>query len=113
MEQQTQQVLEWLKGQEGQTLVIEKNELDDRDVVYFELNGVDVREEGGSIDDYLEPALILQGYGSTENADGDLVQLPGETYEIVTAGLSVSRSQDSGVELQTDRARYSLSLSEQ
>ncbi|WNS45078.1 hypothetical protein [Paenibacillus sp. MMS20-IR301] len=110
MEQNVQRLMEWLEAQPEASLVIEKQELDDLDTVHFNLNSVDYRNADDVIDEYLSSALILRGSGSTLNADGELVPLPQPSYEIAVNGLKVIALAEDHVELQTDRAKYSLVL---
>lgn len=111
MEQSVQQVMDWLTAKVNQTIVIKKQELEDLDTVHFSLENVDYRNAEDTIDDYLDSALILRGTGSTLNSDGDLVSLPQPNYEIAVSGLKVNNFKENQVELQTDRAKYILSLS--
>lgn len=111
MEQNVQKLIDWLEAQEHATLVIKKQELDDLDTVHFNLEAVDYRNADDVIDEYLDSALILRGSGNTLNADGELVPLPQHSYEIAVSGLKLNTVTDDNVELQTDRAKYSLTLS--
>lgn len=110
MEQAVQIIMDWLNAQEGKTIVIKKQELEDLDTVHFNVETVDYRSAEDTIDDYLDDALILRGSGSTLNADGELVPLPQQSYEIAVQGLKVNSSAADRAELQTERAKYEISL---
>ncbi|NUU59475.1 hypothetical protein [Paenibacillus agri] len=109
MEQQVQQLSDWLNTQVNKTILIEKQELSDTDTIHFKLEGVDYRDADDVIDDYLDSALILRGSGSTLNRDGELVRLPQANYEIAVSGLRLNHSDAEAAEVQTDRAHYTLS----
>lgn len=111
MEQNVQKLKEWLTSEVNETIIITKEELNDLDTVHFSLESVDYRDSEDTIDDYLGDALILRGSGSTLNADGDLVPLPQQSYEIDVSGLKLHTIEADKVELQTDRAKYTLALS--
>ncbi|WP_042198692.1 hypothetical protein [Paenibacillus camerounensis] len=110
MEQAVQQLKDWLNSESGQTVVITKQELDDVDTVHFSLESVDYRGAEEVIDDYLGDALILRGSGNTLNGDGELVPLPQPSYEIAVSGLQLHSAEAERAELQTDRAKYTLSF---
>ncbi|AHV97603.1 hypothetical protein [Paenibacillus sabinae] len=110
MEEHVQMLADWLNGHTGGTIVIEKQELEDQDKVFFKLDRVDYRDASSVIDDYLDSALILHGTGSTMNADGELVNLPLHSYEIAVSGLAFASADESRVQAQTDRAKYTLAL---
>ncbi|MFD1774643.1 hypothetical protein [Paenibacillus rhizophilus] len=110
MEEHVQLLADWLNGHTGGTIVIEKQELEDRDKIYFKLERVDYRDADDVIDDYLDSALILHGTGSTMNADGELVSLPLQSYEIAVSGLAFTSADETRVQAQTDRAKYTLAL---
>lgn len=110
MEQSVQKIMDWLTSHLNGTIVIEKKELRDLDKVHFKLESVDFRNAADVIDEYLGSALILRGFGSTLNADGELVSLPHSTYDIAVDGLRIEDIGDSKVEITTDRARYILSI---
>ncbi len=103
------QLQEWLNRYTGTTLVIEKQELDDTDIVHFVLSDVDERSQDNEIDDYLESALLLRGEGRTQNAEGESVPVPGDTYEIITNDLRIDEINDEHVHLTTERATYKVS----
>lgn len=111
MEQNVQKLIDWLEAPEHATLVIKKQELDDLDTVHFNLDTVDYRNAEDVLDEYLGSALILRGTGNTLNADGELVPLPQPNYEIAVSGLRLNTIAEDNVELETDRAKYSLALS--
>ncbi len=110
MERTEQQLLDWLNEHVNETVVLEKQELDDLDTIHFKLESVDYRNAEAVIDDYLGSALILRGSGSTLNGDNELVPLPQHNYEIAVAGLHIESIREDKVELKTDRAKYALSL---
>lgn len=110
MEQPVQELKEWLASEVNETIVITKEELNDLDTVHFSLEHVDYRNSEDTVDDYLDDALILRGSGSTLNADGELVPLPQQSYEIAVSGLKLHTIEADKVELQTDRAKYTLAL---
>ncbi|WP_151736375.1 hypothetical protein [Paenibacillus tengchongensis] len=110
MEPTVQLLKDWLEAQVGATLVITKQELEDKDIVHFHLETVEFRDAESTLDDYLDSALILKGSGNTMNADGDLVPLPQSTYEIAVEGLKVVSSSEHGAELKSERAKYTLSV---
>jgi hypothetical protein len=112
MEQAVQQLQEWLASEAGKTIVIEKQELEDVDTVHFSLESVDYRSSEDVIDDYLGDALILRGTGSTLNGDGELVPLPQPSYELAVSGLKVHSAEADKAELQTERARYTITIGE-
>ncbi|WP_150271659.1 hypothetical protein [Paenibacillus tepidiphilus] len=109
MEATVQKLKDWLEAQSGAMLVITKQELEDKDIVHFQLEAVEYRDAESTIDDYLDSALILKGSGNTMNADGDLVPLPQSTYEIAVAGLELENESGHTVKLQSDRGKYTLS----
>lgn len=110
MEEHVKLLADWLDEHTGETVVIEKQELDDGDKVYFKLGGVDYRDSDSVIDDYLDSALILHGTGSTMNGDGELVALPGTSYEIAVSGLSFGSAGSDKVTAKTERANYTLTI---
>ncbi|ANF96763.1 hypothetical protein [Paenibacillus bovis] len=103
-----QTLKDWLNKHKDNTIIIEKKELDDTDIVHFTLSDIDERNEDNEIDDYLESALLLRGEGVTQNADGEEVQVPRDTYEIITHDLRIDEISDSRVQLNTERAAYTL-----
>ncbi len=103
------QLQEWLNRYTGTTLIIEKQELDDTDLVHFTVSSIDERSQDNEIDDYLESALILRGEGRTQNDEGESVPIPGDTYEIITNDLRIDEINDEHVKLNTERAAYTLS----
>ncbi|MNO23546.1 hypothetical protein D3C76_133490 [compost metagenome] len=111
MDQSVLKLMDWLTAQAGETIVIEKQELNDLDTVHFNLETVDYRNADDVIDEYLDSALILRGTGNTSNRDGELVPLPQQSYEIAVSGLQLGNIDDNQVELRTERAKYSLSTS--
>lgn len=111
MEQTVQKLKEWLDSEINETIIITKEELNDLDIVHFSLENVDYRNSEDTIDEYLDDALILRGSGRTLNADGELVPLPQQSYEIAVSGLHLHTIEADKVELQTDRAKYTLALS--
>lgn len=111
MEQNVQKLIDWIEAQEAATLVIKKQELDDLDTVHFKVETVDFRNAEDVLDEYLGSAVILRGSGNTLNADGELVPLPQPSYELAVSGLQLNTIAEDHVELQTDRAKYSLTLS--
>ena len=112
MEQNVGMLSDWLNAHVNQTLVIEKYELSDRDIVHFNLEGVEFRSGEDTIDDYLENALVLRGTGNTLNADGEQVPLPQHSYEIVVTQLQMGPSDEKKLEVNTERAKYILSIEE-
>ncbi|QWU13936.1 hypothetical protein SAMN04487895_101193 [Paenibacillus sophorae] len=110
MEEHVQMLADWLNGHTGGTIVIEKQEMEDRDKVYFKLDRVDYRNADDVVDHYLDSALILHGTGSTMNADGDLVPLPLQSFEIAVTGLAFSSADEKRVQAQTERAKYTFTL---
>ncbi|WP_019910834.1 hypothetical protein [Paenibacillus sp. HW567] len=112
MDQNVQNLLDWLAAQAGATIVIKKQEMNDLDTVHFSLETVAYRNADDVIDDYLDSALILRGTGNTLNRDGEPVPLPQQNYEIAVSGLRLDTVEDSQVELRTDRGKYSISLVE-
>ena len=112
MEQNAGMLSDWLNTHLNQTLVIEKYELSDRDIVHFKLEGVEFRSGEDTIDDYLENALVLRGTGNTLNADGERVPLPQNSYEIVVSQLQMGPSDEKKLEVSTERAKYILSIEE-
>ncbi|WP_340023817.1 hypothetical protein MHI24_01605 [Paenibacillus sp. FSL K6-1096] len=111
MEPNVEKLMEWLNAHKEATLVIQKQELEDLDTVHFTVETVDYRNAEDVIDDYLDSAVILRGSGSTMNDDAELVPLPQPGYEIAVAGLKLHNVAEDQVDLQTDRAKYTLSLS--
>ncbi|MBW4080521.1 hypothetical protein [Paenibacillus sp. S150] len=111
MDQSVQRLMDWLTAQANETIVIDKQEMNDLDTVHFTLDTVDYRNADDVIDEYLDSALILRGSGSTLNRDGELVPLPQQNYEIAVSGLHLDAVDDSKVELRTERAKYSISTS--
>ncbi|WP_379127082.1 hypothetical protein [Paenibacillus sp. sgz500958] len=109
MEQNVEKLSQWLNTHIGHTLIIEKKELSDLDIVQFSLEAVDYRDAENVIDDYLDSAVILKGHGSTQNKDGDLVPLPQPTYEIAVSGLHVDANHEGSIQVDTERAKYVLS----
>lgn len=105
-----QQVQDWLEQQIGKILIIEKQELDDTDVIHFTLSAIDQRDQDNEIDDYLESALLLRGEGRTQNADGESVPVPSDTYEIITHDLRIDEATEQRIRLNTERATYTLSV---
>ncbi|MFD1888117.1 hypothetical protein [Paenibacillus wenxiniae] len=103
------QVQEWLNRYIGTTLIIEKQELDDTDIVHFTLSSIDERSQDNEVDDYLESALLLRGEGRTQNAEGESVPVPGDMYEIITHDLRIDEMNNEHVHLNTERATYKLS----
>lgn len=112
MEQAVQMLKDWLNDQAGTTIVIKKQELDDVDTVHFTVETVDYRSAEDTIDDYLDDALILRGSGSTLNADGELVPLPQPSYEIAIQGLKINSAAEDRADIQTERAKYEISLTQ-
>lgn len=112
MEQNTSKLMDWLDSHIEQTILIEKHELQDLDVVHFKLESVEFRSGEDSIDDYVDDALILKGDGNTLNKEGELVPLPLRTYEIAVKGLQLSPSDDKKLQAATERAKYILSIEE-
>lgn len=110
MEEHVQLLADWLNGHAGATVVIEKQELEDKDKVFFQLESVEYRDSDGSIDDYVDNALILHGTGSTLNADGELVNLPVKSYEIAVSGLSYETADENKVQARTERGQYTLTV---
>ncbi|ASA21746.1 hypothetical protein [Paenibacillus donghaensis] len=110
MEQAEQHIRDWLQSHLNATIIIEKQELEDLDKVYFHLKGIDYREAADVLDEYLDNALILQGSGSTLNADGEQVPLPQTNYELAVSGLLIESLQLNTVKLTTERAKYVLSV---
>ncbi|MEK5416995.1 hypothetical protein BSK49_22575 [Paenibacillus odorifer] len=110
MEQSIQQLMDWLNNHLNETIAIEKKELRDLDKVHFNLEAVDFRSADDVIDEYLGSALILRGFGSTLNADGELVSLPQSTYDLAVEGLQIVDLADRKAEITTDRANYTLSV---
>ncbi|WP_342435637.1 hypothetical protein NSS79_18555 [Paenibacillus sp. FSL L8-0436] len=111
MDQTVQKLIDWLDAHAITTIVIKKQELEDLDTVHFQLETVEYRTAEDTIDDYLDDALILRGSGNTLNADGELVPLPQHSYEIAVSGLRLDNLGEDNAELQTDRAKYALSIS--
>lgn len=111
MDQTVQKLIDWLDAHANKTIVIKKQELEDLDTVHFQLETVEYRTAEDTIDDYLDDALILRGSGNTLNADGELVPLPQHSYEIAVSGLHLDNLGEGNAELQTARAKYSLSIS--
>lgn len=112
MEQEVRILSDWLNTHVDQTLIIEKHELSDLDIVHFKLESVEFRNGEDTIDDYLDNALVLRGNGNTLNAAGELVPLPQHSYEIAVSGLRFSPSDDKRFQVQTERAKYILSIEE-
>ncbi|WP_410511102.1 hypothetical protein PaeBR_13395 [Paenibacillus sp. BR2-3] len=112
MEQSVEILSDWLNSHVNQTIVIEKHELADLDIVHFKLESLDFRSGEDTIDDYLDHALILRGSGNTLNKSGESVPLPQNSYEIAVSGLRFSPSDDKRFQALTDRAKYIFSLEE-
>lgn len=110
MEQSIQQLMDWLNKHLNHTIVIDKHEIRDLDKVLFNLEGVEFRSSEDVVDEYLGTALILRGNGSTLNADGELVALPQSTYDLVVDGLRIVNIEDNKIEINTDRAKYSITV---
>jgi len=112
MEQSVEILSDWLNSHINQTIVIEKHELSDLDIVHFKLESVDYRSSGATIDDYLDDALVLIGSGDTKNKSGELVPLPQNSFEIAVSGMRFSPSDDKRFQVDTDRAKYIFSIEE-
>ncbi|MDH6368988.1 hypothetical protein M2444_000766 [Paenibacillus sp. PastF-3] len=110
MEQSIQKLMDWINSHVNETIVIEKKELRDLDKIHFNLEAVEFRSAEDVIDDYLGSAIILKGFGSTLNADGELVSLPHSTYDLAIDGLRIEDIGDRKAEITTDRAIYTLSV---
>ncbi|KGE17204.1 hypothetical protein [Paenibacillus wynnii] len=112
MEQNVSMLSDWLNTHVEQTLVIEKHELEDMDIVHFKLESVEFRNGEDTVDDYLDNALVLKGTGNTTNADGERVPLPQHSYEIAVSGLNMGPSDEKKLQVNTKRAKYILSIEE-
>jgi len=112
MEQHVERLSGWLNAHVDHTIVIEKKELSDLDIVHFRLEEVAFRNAEDVIDDYLDSALILKGHGSTLNRDGELVPLPQPNYEIAVSGLHLGPLAEERIQVDTDRANYVLTVGE-
>ncbi len=99
----------WLQNQVNRSITIRKKEDGDSDVVRMQVDEVGYRPAADSIDGYTGgAALVIHGSGTIWSGQAE-APLPGGSYVISAAGLSVSGSSDAGLLLRTERAEYSLS----
>ncbi|AOZ94428.1 hypothetical protein [Paenibacillus crassostreae] len=110
MVQDVKKVTNWLNTHLDKTVIVQKIEQEDIDQVHIKLSQIDIRQTEEGSDDYEDNAIILKGTGSTMNRDGNLEPLPQDTYELVTEDLSITDFGDEEIELNTARAKYTVSL---
>ncbi|WP_123042345.1 hypothetical protein [Cohnella candidum] len=109
MEPTVRTLMDWLQSQTNHSIMIQKKEDDDLDEVRLQLHEVGYRPDHRSIDGYTEgTALVLHGKG-TIVTDLEEAPLPGDSYVIPIAGLTISKASEDGVILRNERAHYALS----
>ncbi|BFH63423.1 hypothetical protein [Paenibacillus azoreducens] len=99
-------VNQWLENQVGQTILIRKEEQGDLDETRVQLEAVEYSEHVPARDEYAEgSSLILHGPGHVINEKGD-IPLPRNTFQIYVDGLHETETDESRINLTTDRAKY-------
>lgn len=91
----------------GQTILVEKEELNNTDQAYLHLTDVRIKTINKNTDDYLaNRSLELIGGGETvEEVEGPL---PYSSYDIPLTQLSAIQSGDKLLKFQNDRATYTV-----
>ncbi|WP_100398752.1 hypothetical protein [Bacillus sp. FJAT-44742] len=115
MDQQIDQVSQWLESQKGNILFIKKEELEtgkdevmNTDNVRFTLDSVDVKNNKASIDDYIpSKEIILHGSGTVQTDEGP-TDLPSDVYEIPLGGEIKTEKDNNGVKLETEDVIYTI-----
>ncbi|MDQ0914446.1 hypothetical protein [Paenibacillus sp. V4I5] len=105
-----QEVCNWLEGQIGNSLTIQKKEQQDIDQIEFALDNVGLMGSSETFDSYILPqTIVLRGNGSIETEEGQMQKLPEDVYEIPFIGIIQGIQNENGLMLQTERAYYSIS----
>lgn len=101
-------LMDWLQEHTYNVLHIHKREDGDLDRVRLRLDEVGYKPDGHSLDGYTEgPMLVLHGQGQVMT-DKTEAPLPGGSYAIPLAGFKVTRAARGGIDVQTNRAVYSI-----
>lgn len=116
MEHPIQQVSDWIESQKSRTLRISKGELSIGQNEVYDLDEVEIQLEKVSLgklnhkdpDDYVaSQTLLLHGHGKVQTAAGE-TRLPQDVYEIPLYGSWKLHKTDSGLQIRTERAIYSI-----
>jgi hypothetical protein len=102
---------DWLNNNMNKRILIRKREQEDLDEVLIHLKQIEYQgERSDAIDDYTShSALLLHGDGSVFT-DGQEVDLPSNTFEIVLNGLKQADVDKNTLSFETERAHYMLML---
>lgn len=111
LELTVQELCNWFEDHKHKSILIEKQEQDDLDKVELEVQEVGLLDQAVTDDDYIPSyAVVLRGMGTIQNRDGEMVRLPQDYYEIPLDGHYEGTVESGKLELQTERAHYSIQL---
>lgn len=108
MEPSVRTLMDWLQEHTHQILFIEKQENQDIDRAWLQLDEVGYNPNIRSLDGYIDgPAIILHGRGAIA-ADRGEAPLPDDRYVIPVGGIKVNAAFAGGITVHTDRAHITI-----
>ncbi|WP_139488722.1 hypothetical protein [Brevibacillus dissolubilis] len=109
---QIEQLQQTLTQWEGSQVLIEKDEVNDRDRVTINLQQSIIHDRARSIDDYVSSLSIqLQGTGTITTDNASTAPLPYDRYEIAVNQVKSTTIGANEIHLETDRGHYTLTRS--
>ncbi len=100
---------QWLEQNKDRELIIRKEEDGRQNRITIRLQDVDMVQHNDT-DDYLsEQALLLRGPGTVRTGEG-LEPLPSDVFEISLTDRWSASANHRSLQLQTERAEYSIEL---
>jgi hypothetical protein len=106
-----QEVCNWFEDKKYRSVLIQKEEQNDRDQIELEVQEVALLEQPDTEDDYIPTmAIVLRGMGTIQNQSGEKIRLPQDYYEIPLEGQYQGSAETGSLHLQTERARYSIQI---
>ncbi|KRF42284.1 hypothetical protein [Paenibacillus sp. Soil787] len=106
-----QEVCSWFEANKDKSIMIKKEDQQDIDQIEINVHEVGVVSFSDTLDAYLSPkAIVLRGSGSIQTHDGEKQSLPEDSYEIPFDGNFHGIQNEKGMEIQTDRASYMITI---
>jgi hypothetical protein len=111
MEMSTQEICSWFEANIEKSIWIEKEEQTDLDRIELAVQEVGFLDHSETEDPYLpSQAIVLRGVGTIQNQEGEKQRLPQDYYEIPLDGSVKGVENNNGLEIQTERAHYSIKI---
>jgi hypothetical protein len=111
MEMSAQEICSWFEANIEKSIWIEKEEQTDLDRIELEVQEVGFLEHAEGEDPYIpNQAIVLHGVGTIQNQEGEKQRLPKDYFEIPLDRSVKGVESNNGLEIQTERAHYSIKI---